>query len=1853
MMCHARYQQVRRILVSAVVGLILFLAGGSQTKAQIYTEVGGGPGAYTYWGTVDVYNPLTDWYYTLRHEYMWKASELLAAGVSPGNITSIAFKVLENVYVPPVRDMKIYGKTTTATTVATTWSNTTANGYKLLYQQGGWRPPIMAYNANGTWYRFDFIEPIQWDGTSNLVIQMCSYRGGYTYAGPTIQICYPNPYFYGTSAYLWVDAAGYCDASYPEYQYSYRPVVQFGVLAGIEYSFPDDVDPRRILRAGEVYNGSDATHPRPSLSFRQSTNQRISLKYKIIGPAPSEDVVYEATQSGNTTITHVGNANSLYTYNFTEATGPCAGANGILDLTNASGGTYRVEAQFSIPGYTQNWQKVFVVSFQNDLATSAIRSPLAIPRKYPRGVSVPVGARIQNVGLNPVTSVRSVAIVSRALTGQEVWRDTVIWTGDLSTGQQSSIDFGLFNTLEVATWKLEVCSELLNATDMQESNNCIPGSGGEYLFQTLYNEEVSAGAITSPATSGEYYARRPFRPAGVIVNGGILDLTDIPVRMEIFQLGGPTGRTRIYNELVITPDVGAELPNNLAGVEFPAFTPPAAGDYEACLTVEYPGDPISGNNQICETFTVGANMSGTYTIGTLNVGQARNYITFQDAVDDLYLKGVSGPVTFELTDANYSIVSTLADRPALDLRTTIIGMDATNTVTFKPTLLRSLSKGAITITLQSLNGIGVQFGQALLATNPNAIQLEFNKDARWYNSAGYFTFDGGTQKSIRVNLGASGQFRAPFYLGDGASNVTLKNLLIGTASGSTASYVTSLPRVFYTNGQFTYEADVRTVSGQPQTYSAGIVSRAKLPVGVSGNNAERLDTLTNLNNVFTGNEISGFGYGIVSLGMGQLIKGGVNEYREYLNDGTMISNNVITDVRRSGVFAGFEENVTISGNEIYAIGGSSTEKSSGITLGGDAEGRYYTKGARVVNNEIHGVTARQYAWGIEVNQARVRYQDIGGGTQKSGDQTQATVEFPGGNSFVAGNVVWDLKRSDAAGTMAGVHLLTRRGSDLLTPSDVSYFTVGDTVANNTIVMGTDNVTGSGAVVGVGIQHANGAVLVNNAIALTVPANAAPLRSAVLFEGTLFPASGNNRWYLDDDAPASLTSNYNAFYVPNSGIARFVEVSATSELVSAGSQDEFASMSQWQSWTGQDLSSVVGDFVSQHVLLGVIPRQHLRVQVTPQPPIGSILNDRGVRISSLSTDIDGNQRGAAGQGYDIGADEFDGRLYVSDLEVVQILSPSNYKSATGATADAEYVMTTVPVDVTARVRNSGALPRTNSPVMVKIYRETAVSNNNNYTTPVWEGTPVAEATVAVNLNSGISTDVAFGLAGAAANFTPQAYEQLSGYTAPARFTAMQMNVTPRYRVVVMVGSDENNSNNSSEKVYRFYIKRSLMSIMVSADGAGVTLNAGSTAGEIASRLNADSLMENLDALGFYNNPQAMMYSYDVLDRSAWETRAVDYRLYRTLFWSHGQSGLSRSERDDLRNFIDAGSPEEKKNLAIGSQELVWAHRGSTITGDANFVRTILRANAVGSRMPASPDYTDKRIVGRAIARNSVETITSTGYSGDAAPMPALMSLYSDAQTSGIALTAYSYMAGDRQTADSISGVATASLTHNTVYLGVDWRHYKRQGAYTGTERVLRGVIDFFEENGGTVVPVELVSFDAQARNTDVDVFWSTASEQDADHFLVERGTETGYVAIATVPAAGTTTERTDYSTTDRNLAPGRYLYRLASVDRDGSTSRTGAVEVVIGGQGTSLSIESIMPNPVVSQSLVTVTLAEAGVATVQLIDLSGRVVATLHNGELAAGSTQLELSAAQLATGTYTLVASSNGQTASMPVTIRK
>ena len=449
-------------------------------------------------------------------------------------------------------------------------------------------------------------------------------------------------------------------------------------------------------------------------------------------------------------------------------------------------------------------------------------------------------------------------------------------------------------------YSIEFCSELKSAVDQQASNDCLPAAGDSYLFQVNYNEEAGAGAIVVPEVTGRYFANRPMRPQGEIINNGILDLSDIPVRMEIYQL---PGRTRVYNEVVIVQSVDANYPNNFAGAIFPLFTPQTAGNYEVCMTVEYPGDSDNTNNRVCQNFTVEANLSGTYTIGLKNSGKPRSYVSFELAANDLLKKGVSGPVTFELTDAAYTITGNQqTNNVAYDLSGYVPGMSSKNTVTFKPSLERSLSKGSITVKLVSPNGIGMLFGQQLQPSNPRALAKEFPNVRAFSNSAGYYTFDGGQQKLIKVQLAVTNPsatpFRAPFYMGDGGQNITLKNLVIENAPGTAASFATSLPQVFYTNGQYTFEADVRTVAGQPKTYSAGVVSRSKMPVGITGNNGERLDTIKNNNNVLMGNEIRGFGYGIVTLGMGDLIKGGVNQFTQYYNQGTRIENNTITNVAR-------------------------------------------------------------------------------------------------------------------------------------------------------------------------------------------------------------------------------------------------------------------------------------------------------------------------------------------------------------------------------------------------------------------------------------------------------------------------------------------------------------------------------------------------------------------------------------------------------------------------------------------------------------------------------------------------------------------------------------------------------------------------------------------------------------------------------------------------------------------------------------------------------------------------------------------------------------------------------------------
>jgi hypothetical protein len=228
-----------------------------------------------------------------------------------------------------------------------------------------------------------------------------------------------------------------------------------------------------------------------------------------------------------------------------------------------------------------------------------------------------------------------------------------------------------------------------------------------------------------------------------------------------------------------------------------------------------------------------------------------------------------------------------------------------------------------------------------------------------------------------------------------------------------------------------------------------------------------------------------------------------------------------------------------------------------------------------------------------------------------------------------------------------------------------------------------------------------------------------------------------------------------------------------------------------------------------------------------------------------------------------------------------------------------------------------------------------------------------------------------------------------------------------------------------------------------------------------------------------------------------------------------------------------------------------------------------------------------------------------------------------------------------------GTATASLNFNSVYLGVDWRHWQSTGVRTGTERVLRGVIDFFETNGGITVPVQLASFDAKARGRNVDVSWSTASEQGTDRFEIERSD----ALAGTDDTYGTTQDSREYYFRDVNVPSGRYLYRLTTVDRDGARGRSGSVEVEIGADGNG--VITITPQPVTTEARLSIELSEGGLATIEIVNNLGQVVDVRSNVTVISGTQMLNLPVTGLANGTYTVVVTIGEMRLTVPMVIRR
>lgn len=1670
----------------------------------------------------------------------------------------------------------------------------------------------------------------------------------------------------------WYNYPGYYD-----YNYNYGETEDYivNLLPDLEEFFPEN---EAILYANEKYNGetrarTGTTTPlinfkKPSVKLGSVQPSGSIMTYKIVGPLPSTEVVYEALDpaTGSPNV----NISNLQTVTFSRARGRYAVDDDGTFLAT-SGGEYKLGIAVSGAGCPGEAYSSFTVSWDNDLSVRDIVSPKsnAAPRylKYLRGQTIKVSATFQNVGLNVIRQFEGrVRIWNQS--GSLIYNQTYMYDAynnpkdiPLSPGQKIDVDFPNFRTNEIGIYRVQVDCDLQDAIDQEDYNDHLPRpDDNPYYFEIAYEIQLASNAMLKPKQGEVILGNRPIIPVGEFKNLGVGDASDVPAKLNVYKLPITSTSQPVYTSNIIVQDVPAGKYNTK--VEY--FDPmeiKETGDYMACLIINHIEDVVRSDDTLCIYFSVEGGLSGTYTIGTTNSGSSRNFPTIDSAMNALYYRGLAGPVVFELTDANYTVKSQRPDQPAWDFTTYIINSGYNNdtrtynTITFKPSIQRSLTKGGVTITLQSANGKGIQFGQSLNPSNPYSLYNQYQSYGqfakKYANSMGYITFDGGSQKSIKFKLQSySSVHGSAIYLGRGSTNISIKNCIIENATPSIKCN-TWLPMTLFNqvNG-FRTQADTLVSGSQRFSYSAGIVNRNSL-FGDEFNERERetaqlirVDTIPNVNNVISGNEIYGFGYGVLSLGLGPLWMENDAVYRRWYNKNNEISNNRIYDVCRAGIYLGYEENTVVTGNRIHTVTGSAD--AAGIIVGGDATGNYkgYNNvGIKLNANEISNITASQMATGIRIRQDRNVFPKPAGGQAYFPDIEEGFT--------ITNNAIWGIGVTNTTASRAGIHLFTQRQPDenwitqLVTPFYADYYSKNDKIINNTIIMAGDGgLMNTGAVVGVGLQQVKGAQFYNNAVALldNDVDQTSPAYAALFLQGQL-PKDG------------SLMSDRNVFWATQNsggGVARFIELDKDGAIVDLGEKDDLLTLSQWRNWTKQDINSVFGNFTQDLTYIGTEPNQKLRINMVPQAPLGSLLNNRGNRIPLVTHDIDGNVRGGAGQRYDVGASEFDGRMYILDVELLGITEPSAYKANTGTFSDAEYIMTTAPVEIKAQIRNNGNLLQSGVKVTVRAYLELPMGGYS--TTPAF---PPVE--VETEIPSMESVEVAFGLAnGIGTDFIPQTYADLIGtippYVVPAQFRSMTANVTPKYKLEVSLQSDEYNANNIVTKVVRFYIQKSTMRLILSAENSMINIDENSTQDVKAGRLNADTVIRIFNNLGWFIDPVDGKYDYDVFDRKGWEPKAVNYPLYRTMVWSDGNDkALTRYERIDIRRFLDEGNQIEKKNLLIASQEMVRQHSQNNANKDLDFVNNVLRASTVEPENPlgVNGNNNNNAIAGWTIARDLVIPIKETGFTGDAPPYSGLMAVYSEGE--GLALPAGYYIDHTAAPSDSIAGVATTTLTKNVVLMGSDWRHW-------GNATLLfRGLIDFVEKNGGTIIPVELLSFDAQPAGNRVNINWATASEYNTDRFEVERATanEAGksqFIKIAEEKAAGVSNVVRNYGpVVDRDVQLGNtYVYRLKMLDVDGKYSYSNEVEVRMDDAGANW-LSSATPNPSNFEAKFFYTLAEGANIDITLYDINGKAVMNLFNGYANAGTHEVKFNTASLANGAYNYVLKIGNQTYSNQIQIVK
>ena len=226
---------------------------------------------------------------------------------------------------------------------------------------------------------------------------------------------------------------------------------------------------------------------------------------------------------------------------------------------------------------------------------------------------------------------------------------------------------------------------------------------------------------------------------------------------------------------------------------------------------------------------------------------------------------------------------------------------------------------------------------------------------------------------------------------------------------------------------------------------------------------------------------------------------------------------------------------------------------------------------------------------------------------------------------------------------------------------------------------------------------------------------------------------------------------------------------------------------------------------------------------------------------------------------------------------------------------------------------------------------------------------------------------------------------------------------------------------------------------------------------------------------------------------------------------------------------------------------------------------------------------------------------------------------------------------------------------TIGAGVAWVDVGGTGSAAGAGNITSvpfttiGTFTLGNNTGGAnPLPIELTSFNATARDNQVDVTWTTASELNNDFFELQRSSDgKNFVALTQIQGQGTTAAESSYQYLDEKPVSGRSYYRLKQVDLDQTITYSKIVAVEL--TSTNQRKVSVYPNPV-SGDTFTVRLGgfgSDGNVVVRVFDMMGK---NLILGEFSLSTNdarEVNISRSGLSPGVYLIsIIGKNGQTTS-------